>query len=292
MATQKQVLKGRHTRNQKKVTGRSSSSKSILVISDMHVGANTSLCSPNPERDGQNAYEPTKNQQLLFQEWERTLDEVTQKPTALVLNGEPIDGSNPKSQGAGVWSNDFNDQMNDAAKLLKRIKRDNLILTRGSGYHVTRENTNFEKIFADKVGAMKYMSVEGHNTKTDFEATVEMFGKHIHFTHHIGYAGWWQYRSTPMARELVKMHFAHQQNGFHSDVIVRSHVHYFCLVEFPRTIGFTSPAWKFPDGFMYRRGVPELPTIGNVEIIIEPNGEIDVKKHLTEVDFHKPVIHL
>jgi hypothetical protein len=274
------------------IKGRSKSSKSILVISDMHVGSNSAICSDNPERDGSNAYEPSSNQQKLFKEWNRCLDELTQSPTALVLNGEPIDGSNPKSQGDGLWSNDFNDQMNDAAKLLKRIKREHLILTRGSGYHVTREATNFEKIFADKVGAMKYKSVQGHQTKTDYEATIEMFGKYMNFTHHIGYSGWWMYRPTPMARELVKMHFGHKENGFHTDVVVRSHVHYYCLVEFPNTIGFTSPAWKFPDGFMYRRGIPELPTIGMVEILIEPNGEINIKKHVSELKFPKPVIHL
>lgn len=272
--------------------GRSKSSKSILVISDMHVGSKMSICSEEPTIDDFGTYKPSSNQKKLLQEWHRTLDQVSQKPTALVLNGEPVDGSNPKSQGAGVWSNNFNDQMNDSAKLLKPIKRDVTILTRGSGYHVTRENTNFEQIFANKIGARKYKSVAGFMTDTDYEATIEMYGKHINFTHHIGYSGWWQYRSTPMARELVKMHFQHKENGFHSDVVVRSHVHYFVLVEFPNTIGFTSPAWKFPDGFMYRGGIPERPTIGNVEIIIEPNGEIDIKKHLSTLEFPKPVIHL
>jgi len=274
------------------IKGRSKSSKSILVISDMHVGSKMSICSEEPIIDDFGTYKPSSNQKKLLQEWHRTLDLVSQRPTALVLNGEPVDGSNPKSQGAGVWSNNFNDQMNDSAKLLKPIKRDVTILTRGSGYHVTRENTNFEQIFANKIGARKYRSVAGFMTDTDYEATIEMYGKHINFTHHIGYSGWWQYRSTPMARELVKMHFQHKENGFHSDVVVRSHVHYFVLVEFPNTIGFTSPAWKFPDGFMYRSGIPERPTIGNVEIIIEPNGEISIKKHLSTLEFPKPVIHL
>ena len=98
-------------------TGRSKSSKSILVVSDMHVGAKSALCSDDPETDG--GYKPSANQKKLFQEWNRTLDEVTQNPTAFVINGEPIDGSNPKSQGDGLWSNDFNEQMNDSAKLIK-----------------------------------------------------------------------------------------------------------------------------------------------------------------------------
>jgi len=274
------------------IRGRSMSSKSILVLSDLHVGSRVALCSESPNIDDGNPYCPTPNQKKLLQEFHRTLDEVTQKPTALVINGEPIDGSNPKSLGDSVWSPDFNDQMEDAAKLLRPIKRDVTILTRGSGYHVTREATNFEKIFADKIGAKKYKSVSGLMTNTDYEATIEMYGKYINFTHHIGYSGWWMHRPTPMARELIKMHFAHSENGFHSDIIVRSHVHYFVLVEFPNTIGFTSPAWKFPDGFMYRRGIPERPTIGNVEIIIESNGEIDIKKHLSQLAFPKPVIHL
>ena len=268
------------------------SSKSLVVFSDLHVGSRHSVCSEEPTIDGGGSYRPSPNQKKLLQAWEYCIDEITTKPNALIINGEPIDGDNRRDLGEPCWSPNLHDQMEDADRLIKKIKYDKLYLTRGSGYHVTKDATNFEKIFAKYVGAESYKSVLGNQTKTDYEATFNVFGKHIHFTHHVGYGNWWLYRTTPIAREMVKMHFAHQDNGFHTDVIIRSHVHYYVEVRFPHTIGLTTPAWKFPDGFMYRQGVPELPTIGNIEIIVESNGKVIVEPHLAEVDFKKPVIKI
>ena len=267
-------------------------SKTIGILSDLHVGSKYALCSDEPELDDGGSYRPSKIQKKLFQAYKESIDELTTKPDILVLNGEPIDGSNPRSLGESCWSTNHFDQMNDAEKLVKMFPHLKLYLIRGSGYHVTRESTNFEKIFGKKLGAERYTSVIGNQTYTDFEATFKVFGKHIHFTHHLGYSGWWQYRSTPIARELVKMHFNHKANGFHTDVLVRSHVHYYVEVRFPNTKGLSTPAWKFPDGFLYRQGEPEMPTVGNIEIIIEPNGKIEIEPHLAQMNFEKPVIEL
>ena len=228
----------------------------------------------------------------LLDGWYHCIDEVQQRPKALVINGEPIDGDNKKSLGDSVWSVNLNDQMQDFKKLMKGIKFDNLYFVKGSGYHITKDATNFEQTIAEQLGAKKYKSIMGNQTYADHEVTLEMFDKHIHFTHHVGFSGWWMYRTTPIARELVKMHFNHKANGFHTDVLIRSHVHYYVEVRFPHTKGLTTPAWKFPDGFMYRHGEPDLPTIGNIEIIVESNGKIQVEPHLVEVEFKKPVEHL
>ena len=258
----------------------------------MHVGSKNALCSKEPELEDAGSYRPSVNQKKLLEGWEYCIDELFQKPDVLVINGEPIDGSNPRTLGESTWSQRHEDQLNDAENLIKQIPYKDLYLVRGSGYHVNVQATSFERIFGKQMGARRYKSVMGNITHADFEATFEVYNKHIHFTHHVGYSGWWQYRSTPIARELVKMHFAHKANGFHTDVVVRSHVHYYVEVRFPNTKGFSNPAWKFPDGFLYRQGEPELPTIGMTEIIIEPNGRIDIEPHLVELNFKKPVIHL
>lgn len=271
---------------------RSKSSQSILVLSDLHIGSRYSVCSEEPEIDSGGSYKPSYNQKKLNRAWFECVDMIQQKPRALVINGEPIDGDNFKSLGDSVWSTELNDQLNDAEKMLNTIKRDEVIFVRGSGYHVTRGATNFEKTLARKMGARKYRSVMGEITDADYEANIKLNGKMVNFTHHIGYSGWWQYRTTSIARELVKMHFQHKDNGFHTDLLVRSHVHYYCEVRFPNTKGFTTPAWKFPDGFMYRRGIPELPTVGFMEIIIESNGKILIEPHLVQLQFPKPIIDL
>lgn len=265
-------------------------SKSIVVFSDIHVGSKYSVCSEEPELDDGGSYRPSKIQKKFNRAWIDSIDELITKPDVLVINGEPIDGNNRRTLGDSCWSTNQFDQLNDCIKLVKLIPYKKLYLIRGSGYHSDRDSLNFEKLFGKSIGAEKYTSVVGNQTYSDFEATFKGFGKHIHFTHHVGYSGWWQYRSTPIARELVKMHFNHKQNGYHTDVLVRSHVHYYVEVRFPNTKGLSTPAWKFPDGFLYRGGEPEMPTVGNIEIIIEPNGKIEIEPHIAEVNFEKSVI--
>jgi len=267
-------------------------SKSLIVFSDIHVGSKYSVCSEHPKRDDDDEYKPSKNQKKLKEAWDHSIDLIQQRATALVINGEPIDGDNKKSLGDSVWSTNLNDQLNDAEKLLKQIKFDNLYFVRGSGYHTQKDATNFEQTLAEHMKARSYESIMGNRTHADYEVNIEIFGKYINFTHHAGFSNWWAYRPTVISRELVKMHFMHRENGFHTDILVRSHVHYYCEVRFPHTKGLTTPAWKIADGFMYKKGEPELPSIGNVEIIIEPNGKIEIEPHLIDMEIRKSVIHL
>ena len=70
-------------------------------------------------------------------------------------------------------------------------------------------------------------------------------------------------------------------------------VHYFVHVEFVHSHGIILPAWKYPDGHLFRGGVAgTTPDIGMVETIIEPNGEIIIKKHIAEIDMKAKVTQI
>ena len=76
------------------------SSKSVLIISDLHVGSSTAICTPEPEiADLGTTHNPVKLQKELYNVWQECIDELHQKPTVLVVNGEPCDGGNPKGLG-------------------------------------------------------------------------------------------------------------------------------------------------------------------------------------------------
>jgi len=264
-------------------------SKSILIVSDIHNGSSTAICSPEPEIiDLGTTYKPNKLQKALFQAWVECTDDLIQKPTLLLVNGEPCDGGNRKQLGQQSWTTNFNDQLNDTVRLLKKIPHENLMFVRGSGYHVTVDGTNFEEVIADKMGATNYKAFGGSGL-TDYYALVEINGKLFNFTHHIGFNKWAAYRTTALAREMAGMVFERDKMG-KADVIVRSHVHYFVHIEFVHTHGFTTPAWKFPDGHLFRGGTAgTTPDIGMVEVIIEPNGDLFVEKHIMELDI-KPLV--
>lgn len=209
------------------------SSKTILIYSDIHVGSKVSVCSESPEIIDSENYTPNKAQKALFQVWKEVNQEIQTKPDVVVINGEPIDGANPKSMGSGVWSTNLVDQIRDFKQIMKYVPTSKkMIFVRGSGYHVnTGGATNLEEIVAEEMKADRYRAYGGSGF-TDYEANLELNGKYFNFTHHIGFAQWEAYRTTALARELVKMHFEHERRGHHTDVIVRSHVHYYVQVRF------------------------------------------------------------
>lgn len=272
-----------------KLGGRSKSSKSILVASDMHVGSATAVCSDEPYvTDLDTSIKPNKLQRVLNRAWHDTIDDLHMKPNLLVINGEPIDGANKRQLGQQSWSTNLEDQMNDSAKLIKEIPYSNLMFVRGSGYHVQVDGTNFEEVLANRLGAAKYKAYGGEGT-TDYYAFVDINNKMFNFTHHVGFNKWAAYRTTAISREMAGMHF--EKDKLHpADVIVRSHVHYFVHVEFVHSHGVSTPAWKFPDAHLFRGGVAgTTPDVGMVEFIVEPNGKLIVEKHIAELDI-KPLV--
>jgi len=181
--------------------------------------------------------------------------------------------------------------MNDAIKLLKKIPYTDILFVRGSNYHVSLDGTSFEEIIAEKIGAKKYKAFGGKGY-TDYYLLLEQYGKYFNFTHHVGFNKWAAYRTTALAREMAGMVFEKDKMG-KADVLVRSHVHYFVHVEFPNTHGFTTPAWKFPDAHLFRGGTAgTTPDIGMVEMIIEPNGDLFIEKHIKSLNIKPLVLHL
>tara|TARA_R110002020_G_scaffold8222_2_gene33417 strand:+ start:5695 stop:6606 length:912 start_codon:yes stop_codon:yes gene_type:complete len=273
-----------------RILGRSMSSKTVLFGSDFHNGSINALCSPNPEREDGLVIIPTSQQKALWQIFEKIPDKLTKKPVLFVVNGEPIDGGNRRSGGRGAWTTHYGDQITDFAKCIKIIPYDHMLLTRGSPYHVDIDGTNFEEITANQLKTDNYRAFGGSG-KTDYQVNFEINGKVFNATHHVGYSRWWQYRTTPLAVEMVKMHFDHAKRKFHTDVMVRSHVHYYAEARFLNTMIFSTPAWKLPDPFMYKSGLPTMPDIGMVECVIESNGHIDINPIVEDVDITPMVKH-
>ena len=232
------------------------SSRDIIVniISDLHNGSSMSLCSLEPEiSDLDTTYRPNALQREMNECWFECIDDLTGKADYCVLNGEPIDGANKRQLGNQSWTTNLMDQVNDSVKLVKEIPYDNIIVNRGSGYHVQQDGTNFEEVFADKIGAAKNR-VFGGAGLTDYYCILQAHGKNLNFTHHIGFNKWAAYRTTGLAREMAGMVFEKDKMA-KSDAIIRSHVHYFVHVEFTNTHGLTTPCWKYPDAHLFRGGL-------------------------------------
>lgn len=295
--------------------GRSTSSKSIFLVSDMHCGAVSAIMwEPRGDRRQRAKHRRLKD----F--WLSMPDQLKNKtPTALVLNGEPINGPSKKQNGAENWTSDTNMQLDDAERLIKTLPYKNIILTRGSGYHSSDGQTNWEETLARKLpNVIKYVGMFGSalseheegktfakvddnsrlegkaygSQHTDFYLWIGIQDKIFSITHHIGFSRWQQYRTTGIASEMANidhMRGRYFPENMNCTQVIRSHVHYLVHVEYGSQHGATTPCWKLPDGFMFRGGMAATNThIGGLEILIEPNGKVEYNKIMMEnVDYPK-----
>lgn len=267
--------------------------KRVMVISDLHVGSATAVCSAKPIiSDLGTYYTPNKLQKTFFKAWKDMIKSIEGTVDLLVINGECIDGANVKQVGQQSWTTNIDDMMNDAKKLIEMIPYKKVLILRGSNYHEQVDGTNFEEIMADKLrGCVKYRAYGGEG-KTDYFAFVKIYGKVFNFTHHIGFSKSEAYRTTALAREMVGMHFQHDKLG-RADIFVRSHVHYFNHIEFTHTHGCTTPSWKYPDSHLFRGGLAGTTAdIGSVMFTIHPDGKIGFDKYIAEIDYKPKVLEL
>lgn len=279
--------------------GRSQSSKSVLFAGDMHVGSSMAVAPPDPyvsELDTN--IKSNRIMSTMYDTWVWGIDCLEQRPHVLGVLGEPMDGANKLQIGQQSWSTNINDQIKASVKLLKMINSKHIIMVRGSKYHVQVDATNFEEQVARLVGADRYraylpesvtldskvLDSLADSALTDYFAYFDVNDKVFNMTHHIGYSSNEMYRTTAMAREMVTMKLSEDFYG-KADVYARGHVHYHVRVGFHHTQGFTNPAWKLPDAFLFRHGQGGTkPDIGMVECIVEPNQEVLIKSHIRDID--------
>jgi len=244
------------------------------------------ICSPDPvNSELKTHYKPNTLQKELYRIWLDSIDHLHQKPNICIVNGEPIDGGNPKQQGNQSWSTNLADQATDSIKLLKKIPSKEILFVKGSGYHVTIQGTSIEQFIAERMNAVDYSIYEGmQTTKADYWANVDINGKKFSFTHHTPYAKFFAYRATPLSKEMALLSLDKDRSKLKYDVIVRSHVHYYIAISTLNTHAFTTGAWKYPDAHLTRGGLGGIyPDIGGVEVIVESNGTILIIPHFSQL---------
>ena len=291
--------------------GRSRSSYSALFISDMHCGNFYSICSQKPYISaGNTCWTPEKFNEDMLWFWDSLNDRVAKRPTMLTINGEFIDGNNRNAQGMGLWSGDLNDQADDAIKLIKRLKYDNVTVTKGSPYHSKTESINIDEMIARRISAYSYSGIysqydktgKKRNKKIQNTINTETNGKGNNITikyylyyrildyvfnivHKIGYSKNAQYRPTPVSREMMIAEFEKNKlfndNEFNDDtttLYIRSHTHNNLDVGFNHSRGIVTPCWKLFDDYLSMSGISAT-DIGALEIILDPN-EYQLVYHL------------
>ncbi len=242
----------------------------LVVVSDLHVGCQLGLCSPDaPHKDEGGHYALSKAQQVVWSWWEEFWDvwvpQVTHgEPYAVAVNGDTLDGAH---HGAThQWTHNLSDQRREAERILRPVveRAARFFMIRGTEAHVGKSASDEEEL-ARHLGAEP--NDDGQYCR--HEMWIRIGRGLAHLAHHVGTAGSMHYESTALMRELTEAYVESGRWGNEPpDWVVRSHRHRNAEVRVQTKKGFatvcTTGAWQIKTPFAYRvAGARQaLPQIG------------------------------
>ena len=211
-------------------------SKRVLILSDTHCGSLVGLTPP--EWQFKVAGRDRWRRQIARAQniyWKFFISNVRKYAPydAVILNGDAIDGKDPKGEGTELIVSDRNEQAKMCVAVLKMVqsRHTKFILTYGTAYHCGT-GEDFEDAIAHqmdaKIGAHEWVDVEG----VVFDCK-----------HHVGTSAIPHGRHTAVAREhLWSQLWSEAGQSPKADVIVRSHIHYFDYCGGKDWLAVTTPA--------------------------------------------------
>jgi len=244
--------------------------KRILVVSDLHLGSNVAICLPEEyDTDNNQSYTANEISRFYFDKWceMRNLGHFDM----VVVNGDVVDGSNPKSSGIGTYTSDIHSQAVMAAKLLKMIDTDEFLFTDGSAYHTGRFKGGIsgDHLTCDLIGG-KWLGLWDN-------FTVE--GINLHVQHHGAVSSTPYGRCTPQQKTALLM----KAQDTPSDIYIHSHTHKFVFSGNSTNLTIGTPCWKGIDDFIGKMH-QDIPDNGYVIIEVE-NNDYTWKYHIFGVPF-------
>lgn len=222
--------------------------KKILLLSDMHVGAVTSVM-PKEIHYRNNGvdeyYHENKLQAGIREIWEKMKKDV--KSVDAVFNlGDSCEGTNYHGKGYGNWTNNKKLQADAAYELLRKIKTKNYYMVWGTDYHVDNNLTSEEYV-------CEKLKQDGYNTRVGVDLTVGVGGEVFHLLHKVGYSADKGNRCGAIAKELARI-LGEPKTNNQARHVIRGHVHYTRQVGDPSSTGFIVPCWKNRDEYAKKIG--------------------------------------
>lgn len=202
----------------------------VIACGDFHCGHRVGLTPPAwiPSRKGFGY-----NEDLLFRQWDFFATEIEKlRPIdTAIINGDLIDGKGKRSGGVEQIEIDLNRQAEMAEDVIKFIDAKKVFITNGTPYHVD-DGAAVEEAIASNVGA----TIGGH-------LFLEIDGVVFDVKHKVGSSSVPHGRSTAIKREnLWNVLHSERNTNPKSDVILRSHVHYFDYTGNTTYLAMTLPA--------------------------------------------------
>lgn len=222
----------------------------LLITSDLHSGHFAGL---TPKKWWSHTDMSWRNQQERMWDFYRTCIGKIGRIDTHINNGDAIEGKGERSGGTELIQSDRTEQAEMATEALRASKARRYILTYGTPYHVGRED-DFERIIATNLKG----EIHGH-------LFADIGGKIFDFKHKVGSSNVPYGRHTAVARSKTWNTIWASLNGQpHSDILVRSHVHYFDYNGNKSHLMFTTPCLQ---GFGSKFGVRQCEGIIDIGVV-------------------------
>jgi len=204
--------------------------KNVVVISDPHSGSVVGITPPRFQGG------ETRPDQIAL--WEAATGMVARfkkkygEVDILIVNGDCLEGKCSKWGATDVITTRIRTQIDMAAEFILGIGATDIVMTRGTPYHVGAEE-DWEDFLARDVGAT---AIKDH-------AFLEIEGINFSVKHKISSSTIPHGRHTAVARSRIwDVLWAEKGQHPKSDIIIRSHVHYFDYCGNHQWLGLTTPA--------------------------------------------------
>jgi len=270
------------------------SSLYILDLSDIHGGSAFAPCHPDAD-DTSNEEHPRKvalngAQRYLNECWDHMVTNLPSKLDATIVDGDSIDGENPKEHGLYLTLNKKSDQAACTYKLLSPIRERSkfFYVIKGTPYHEGRASEAIEGM-AIALDATRFPG----GRRCGFRLWLEMGGKVINAAHHMTRG--WIYPSGGADRTALMSAAAYSLDKLpKADIIIRAHNHIRRVVEaYDRWVIF-NPAWKlltpWAEKAMEETRAELYSDIGAVLIEITPQGNVWIDTQTFKYKNKKPKI--
>lgn len=204
----------------------------VLVMSDTHCGHRLGLTPPK-------WWQPKGDEYGKFQRetWNWFAKETKKHgPFDIIIhNGDAIDGDGWRSGGTEQITTDRDTQAWMAARCIQQAmtEKTKVFMTYGTPYH-TGSAEDFEKLLKERV---KNCTIGSHEW-------VDINGHIFDLKHEVSSSGVPHGRWSPLAKEKLwnDMWVAEYESHPESDIIIRSHVHYYKFLGDSRFSGISTPA--------------------------------------------------
>ena len=193
--------------------------KNGIILSDTHCGSEVGLTPPEFQYSPSSSCNQAKFAQLQAESWgwyKKATDSIG-KVDYLFCLGDLIDGQNLKNAGVGQITTSIEKQCKMAIQCVQQVKAKKIEIVQGTGYHVTTQGIEAERLIAESVGANfgihTFVDVNGFvfNLKHKTSRSIIPHGR----------------MTGPSRAKLWEVIWKETKGFPTSNLLVRGHVHYY-----------------------------------------------------------------